>query len=456
MTTTWAAQLCWWIAAAAPGPAEPAPAPAEPAAQRVAPSMAAAEPAIPSTAAPSPDDAVAALEDVDVEVSGFAQVDAVMFSGLSLDELDGGTGQPLNETRLLVRRGRLRARAGHQLPFLHVGALLEIEGNTVNGLAMVLQKASLSASLPPPTGGPSLLRASVGLMKIPYGGELIDEPVQRLFAEQALVTRALFPGEHDLGLRLDAAWGALRASLAAMNGQPTGALAYPGLDPNAAKDVVGRIGVDTTVDVGVPVQVRAGVSGLAGAGFSAGQLPTKDSLVWRDQNEDGIAQASELVVIPGEPGEPSTSFSRSAMGGDLRLVTAVPVLGPLTVEGEVTLAVNLDRGDAIADPIATGRDARELGFRILVTQALSPWATVGVRYDEYNPDLDALDERAGRVFATDATVATWSFAAALQLPDSARLLVEYNHEDNARGRTAAGFPTTLPADRVIVRAEVRF
>jgi hypothetical protein len=440
MSTTLAALVCLF---------------AVPAASSAAPAPSSSPSSSPSSVASDPGPAA------DVDVSGFAQVDAVFFHGSSVDELDAGTGQPLNETRLLVRRGRLRARAAHALPFLQLGALIELEGNTVHGPTLVLQKASLSASLPPSSSSsspdaPSLLRGSVGLMKIPYGGELLDEPVARLFAEQSLVTRALFPGEHDLGLRLDGAWGLLRASLAAMNGQPTGARAFAGLDPNAAKDVVGRVGVDGDLDVGMPLRVRAGVSGLSGAGFHAGQLPTKDTLVWRDQNEDGIAQAAELVVISAQPAGASSSFPRSALGGDVRLSTPLPVVGALTVEGEVTLAVNLDRGDVVADPVATGRDQRGAGFRVLVTQELSPWFSAGVRYDEYDPDLDALDARAGRVIATDETVSTWSFAAAVQLPEQARLLVEFDHEDNARGRTPAGVPTTLPADRLLARAEVRF
>jgi hypothetical protein len=391
-----------------------------------------------------------------VVIHGFAQIDAVFFHGSSIDEIDPGTGQPLNETRLLVRRGRLRAEVKDELPALHVGAVLELEGNTVQSPVVLLQKGWIEAALPAPTGVLPLLRARAGLMKIPFGGELLDEPAERLFAEQALVSRALFPGEHDLGLRLDGAWGLLRGSLAAMNGQPTGMLSFPTLDPDAGKDVVGRVGVDGELDVGARVQIRAGVSGLAGTGLHVGQRPTKDTLAWRDQNEDGVAQAVELTVIPAQPSEPSSSFARSALGADARAVTAVPGLGALLVEGEITFAVNLDRGFAVADPVATGRDQRGLGWRVLVTQELTTWATVGVRYDEYNPDLDALNERAGRVLATDATVATWAFAAAVRLPARARLLVEYAHEDNALGRTTAGVPTTLPADRMLARVEVVF
>ena len=43
------------------------------------------------------------------------------------DQLDGATGQPLNETRFVIRRARLRAEAEAR----YVGGALELDGNTV-------------------------------------------------------------------------------------------------------------------------------------------------------------------------------------------------------------------------------------------------------------------------------------------------------------------------------------
>lgn len=64
-----------------------------------------------------------------LRIGGFVQADAVAYRQDSEDQLDGSTGQPLNETRFVIRRARLRAEADAR----YVGGILELDGNTVIG-----------------------------------------------------------------------------------------------------------------------------------------------------------------------------------------------------------------------------------------------------------------------------------------------------------------------------------
>jgi len=57
--------------------------------------------------------------------------------------------------------------------------------------------------------------------------------------------------------------------------------------------------------------------------------------------------------------------------------------------GEVIWAANLDRALLPADPIASGRDLREFGWVVGASQEFTSWVAFGVRYDFYNPDVDA-------------------------------------------------------------------
>ncbi len=61
-------------------------------------------------------------------------------------------------------------------------------------------------------------------------------------------------------------------------------------------------------------------------------------------------------------------------------------------------ARDLDRAILPADPTgavgAVGRSYRELGWYVAVMQDLGAHATVGARYDYYNPDRDASDSPA--------------------------------------------------------------
>src|SRR5262249_28002384 len=153
----------------------------------------------------------------------------------------------------------------------------------------------------------------------------------------------------------------------------------------------------------------AGVSAETGMGFHEGTPTTKDQVVWRDDNGDGIVQATEVGVVPASSATPSETFRRFALGADARLIVRVPLLGALTLRAEIVRAQNLDRGIEYADPVGAGHDLRELGWYAGALQELTPWAMIGVRYDQYDPDQDASEREAVRVVPVDRTYSTWAF-----------------------------------------------
>ena len=388
------------------------------------------------------------LAGVDFTLSAFAQADAVLSSQASVDELDPSTGQPLNELSVTLRRLRVKLSASRWI----FSAAGEVEANTLAGLNLRLFSAAVSARWP--SEGAPVVQLRAGLLRIPFGREVQTDALQRAFLEPATLAQALFPGAFDLGAELSGAWRFLRYQVAVMNGEPVGERALPAKDPNAAKDVMGRLGV-----AGAPasaLRLEAGVSGLWGTGFHAGQPATKDTLAWRDANEDGLVQSTELQVVGGLPATASAGFNRFALGADLCVEVAVPTLGTLEVSGEFVWAKNLDRGLFVADPVSTGRDLRELGWSVAVTQQLPLGFAVGLRGDVYNPDADAADQQGVRRVPVDSSLTTWTAMASWRWRRTARLLAQYEHQTNALGRGLGGAPTTLGADRFTLRAEVAF
>lgn len=395
-------------------------------------------------------------------LSGYAQTDWTVMRQSSQDEVNGATGEPLNENRFVLRRGHLRADADYG----YVLGSLEIDANTVKGPIVRPIDAEVSVRWPDkdPGRGPFIM-VTAGLMKTPFGFEVIEADNKRPFLERSAVARALFPGEFDLGLRVKGGWRFLTYALGIMNGDPIGERQFPGRDPNKSKDLVFRIGANGAITEGV--RIDAGFSGLSGSGFHEGTPTTKDVLVWRDVNEDGIVQSTEVQVIAGSAMTPSQNFHRFALGGDLRIMIDIPVLGELTLRGEVMRASNLDRGNQIADPVAAGRDLRELGWYVGFTQEVTTYGIVGLRYDRYDPDADARDQQGLNLVPKDGSFSTLSVLGGLRLTDPAqkegtrpryvaRLLGQYDHNDNALGRTSGGIPTTLEDDTFTVRAEVSF
>ena len=404
-------------------------------------------PVVSATSPPVPSARTLQGKEWSLTVGGFLQADAVVVDQSAQDQVSPAGGDPLNTERFLIRRAHLFVEA-HRLA---LSAAVEMDANTVKGMAVGLARAELALGRTRPEWDGEV---ALGLLRIPFGLEVQEWDPDRYFLERSNVSRALFPGTFDLGGRAKGSWRFLRAQFAVMNGNPLGDASFPARDPNAAKDFVGRLGIDSTV--AGKVHLSVGFSSLKGTGFHPGTPATKDVLVWNDQNEDGLVQLPEIQVISGRAATPSQNFSRFAVGGDGRIGASIPRLGQLMLFGEVVWAANLDRGLVPADPVASGRDLREFGWVVGGSQELTSHAAFGVRYDFYNPDVDGFRQTPIALAPKDMSFRTWTFTLSWGGVARDRLLLEYQHNHNALAIVADGSPTTLAADTLTLRGQMVF
>jgi hypothetical protein len=385
-----------------------------------------------------------------LSLTGFMQADWVVHNQASQNQLSP-SGAPLNQTEIFIRRARLRAA----LERWWVAGLVEFDGNTVNGTQARLIGAEASLKYPGERGMPPLLMATIGLFKMPFGYEVGQSDRERLFLERSTAEHGLFPGEYDAGLRLQGAWRFTRYAFAVMDGEPIGEKGSFALrDPNYQKDFMGRVGIDTPLSE--MVWVAGGFSGLSGTGFHPGTPATKATLQFTDRDGNGVLSGlNEIQVIPGSAATPSQNFSRFGYGADLRIGVNEPSLGATVLYSELYWAKNLDRGVLPADPVAFGRDYREFGLYVGLTQDLGPRWQAGFRYDFYNPDADSVNTVAGATRPTALAYQTFAFAAALRAA-SGRLIAEYDINRNHNGRDMLGNPVNLPSNDFIIRGEVSF
>lgn len=414
-----------------PTPAQPEPAPAP------APSPVVATSAVENPPAPS---LASAAVNAGIDISAYVQAQGQL-DGESQDQLQQG-GAQLNQDNFVVRRARIALAKRWRTAALAI----ELDANTVRGAAVGLRRAEATLILPGETEDLPVAALTVGLTDIPFGFELAESSRARLFMERSTASLAFFPNEPDVGARVWGGYGPFRYAVALLAGEPANRA-----DPNRAKDLVARVGVDTAPHRAV--HISSGVSLVLGRGFHAGTDATKDTIDWRDLNENGAIELGELTSVPGVAATPSENFDRWAVNADVELAVRTAI-GATQLRAEITVASNLDRGLFVSDPIATGIDTRQLGAYVALLQDIGEHAFVGVRGDYYDPNLDALDPRGGMLIPVDETIVTISPLLGVRLPHHVRAALQYDVVIDSLTRDTRGVPTDLSNNRLTARLQV--
>lgn len=386
----------------------------------------------------------------DFVVSGFLQAQYEAHQDSEDQQLQGGA--LLNKDRFVLRRGRVKVLRDWEWG----QAQIELDGNTVRGPAMRIQKAEVSIlygrqqdkDLPP------LVQLTAGQFDLPFGFELPYTSKARWFMERSAGSRALFTGEPDVGVRLSGGIAFARYSIAISNGEPVDERSGFGLqDPNKNKDITARFGAEAKFNQ--HAVLAGGVSFNRGRGFHPAVDATKNAAVWRDTNENGVVENGELMGSAATQATPAKTFARWAVGADLEFLLRTK-LGWSMLYGELFAASNLDRGLLVADPISTGANVRELGYYIALTQEITRYGLIGFRYEYYDPNSDLLDNRAGKQIPTSQRVRTCAPLIALTLPEHARLVFEWDFTSDYMARNARGVPSDLRNNQWTVRLQGMF
>jgi hypothetical protein len=291
----------------------------------------------------------------------------------------------------------------------------------------------------------------MGLFDVPFGYEVLESPRHRYFMERSLQSRAFFPTEPDLGIRLSGEIDWFRYAFAVTNGQPLGTPdGFAGQDPNNHKDFIARVSaVDKPTS---DSEVWGGLSVLNGLGFVKGTDATKNIVVWTDTNEDRRVTTDEIFGQPATAASPSYNFDRWAVGADVGLRFRTPI-GFTKLYGELQVGSNMDRALFIANPTIGGQPSRELGYYIGFVQEVTPYGIVGFRADYYDPNADFLGYQSGKQVPRSQTIRTYSPLVGMMIPARARLVFQYDYVSDSLGRNAYGLPIDLKNDQWTLRLQ---
>lgn len=289
-----------------------------------------------------------------------AQYEAHSDSGEGLDE----SGEPNNLDRFLIRRGRLKVRwEGSR--FAHLS--LETDASS-SGVSLKEAEATLLF----PFSGLDV-DFTLGLFKIPFGFETLLSSSDNPFLEPSFLTRTFFPGERDLGLRIRAKSSIYSVQMAVINGNPIGSDLLPGRDPDGAKDLVLRLGIDT-------MRIDFGVSAQVGKEFVPGTPEVAPTTTWIDSDRDSVPEPGEVTTTDDVEGVPSDDVARWRLGADFELQ-----LPRTEVYGEIAFA---RRAGAAGGP----RLGQLAGYFGTVLRFL-PFLGVAMRIEALDPDLSTQDDQ---------------------------------------------------------------
>ena len=382
-----------------------------------------------------------------VRASGYVQAQYQSLNQ-SRNELSPDGQTLLNQTGFAVPRARAIVEGGNDWSSL----VLEYDAANINTALGGVQRAEASLAWRNPAAQVPYLAGTLGVFRTPFGYEAARSARERLFAENATITQAFFPGQSDTGARLEGGVAWFRYAVAFVNGHPLNEPRWGGRTPTKQGDILGRLGVDARVG---RVRFIGGASLLKGKGFSAGTPATKDSIAVRDVNESGTVTQQSVTLTAGRAATASRTYDRWGTGVDAELSAQVVKAWKLWLRGEFMFGSNLDRGLFISDPTLTGFNGRGYGAVASFESLLWQTGLIGLRYDFYDPNPDATSTVSGNVVKVPRRISTASALVGVQLPGTrTRLFVEYDRVKDHLALGLDGRPSDLKNDRFLCRLQV--
>ncbi len=379
--------------------------------------------------------------------SGYVQSQYQNFKQ-SENQLSADGQRLLNQSGFFIPRARILIEGENKWSAL----VIEEDVANLGSANLGLQRAEATLHWRKDLATIPYLAVTFGMFRTPFGVEAERSARVRVFAENATVVQAFFPGQSDIGFRAQGGIGWLRYSVALVNGHPINEPRWGGRAPTKQGDILGRLGIDAKFG---PMRLIGGASLLKGKGFSPGTAATKDSITARDVNEQGVVTTQNVKLVPGQAGVASQTFSRWGTGADLELRGHARQIWSFALRGEFLFGQNLDRGLFISDPVTQGFNGRSYGALGAFENLFWRTFMLDARYDFYEPNPDATSRVAGDLIKVPQRITTLSGIVGLQLPGTlTRLFAQYDRVKDHLALGTDGRPADLKNDRFTLRLQV--
>jgi phosphate-selective porin len=256
----------------------------------------------------------------------------------------------------------------------------------------------------------------------------------RELLERARVTTTIYPGEREIGAKLE--YNGIKIpvllQVMMMNGNFTGTQAK---DADSRKDILARF----VYSVKLPAE-GVGIDFGANHYFGSNLAKTNKYL----KNSDGTLDSLNNVW---------RYLDKHWTGGEMRIYA--DVLGGLSIKGEYVAGIN-----SVASTIASTATMAQkkaspnlynnfAGYYITLVKNIGAKNQAVVRYDYYDPNTKLSGDAAG----SSLYYKTWSFAWQYYLNDNIRLTAQYTMPKN---ETNASNPSDIKDNLFTIRVQAKF
>jgi phosphate-selective porin len=256
---------------------------------------------------------------------------------------------------------------------------------------------------------------------------------QREVLERSRVIRAIYPGEREIGVKLEYIGSKipLKFQLMAMNGNFTGTQAK---DIDSKKDLMGRLVYSVKLP-GAGIGIDLGANGYFG-----GNLAKTNPYI---KKTDGTADSVKVWSY----------LDKNWLGGEIQIFA--DILGGMAIKGEYmagvnstvsTIASSATRAAKMADP---NKLKNFSGYYIYFIKNIGPKNQFVAKYDYYDPNAKLSGDAAG----SDIYYKTWTLSWQHYLNDFIRISLNYEMPKN---EINASNPTEKKDNTIGIRIQAKF
>ncbi len=309
-----------------------------------------------------------------VKISGYIQSQYQVADGDGIGSFSGGNFAAGVHSRYQVRRGRVKINYDNDL----TQYVLQID--VIPG-GVTIKDAYVSLKEP----WTKTFGLTAGVFDRPFGFEISYSSSNRESPERSRMYQTLFPGERDMGARLEIAppessplnWFNLKAGL------------FTGVGPTAQendnnKDFIGRAGF------ALPMR-DAGLEIDGGVSVYVGKVRSNQRAIYM---MDG---GSNAFAYDSSASNSGSYFDRTYIGADVQLYYEMPVLGGMSLRGEYISGKQPGTGgnsatsnyNSFYNAAGTPLYQRNFtGFYVNYVQNVGLGSQFVVKYDVFTPNTD--------------------------------------------------------------------